>query len=266
MSKVIEISDSDDEADRVPKSSEVADLQPLHMPSTVAKFSAKNAVPAVVSSGSMSPPLVISDVTSINVSPLSAIASVHRSPTGNNGLVIAAAGTSSGAIIPQNKRSRRKSMHHPLCVSPEIEFETIALDDDEDNTSTKSKNNTNVNSDGVQQNKSPKSHKTTPKILNIKSATANLGKQLSDACTELLISDETTALLHQIAEDRVRINFLLASYNMPEIQFSLETKPEVLQFQLEERIKHRRRRSLEASNVQKKRRTLLQTNNARTGS
>ncbi|XP_036318007.1 uncharacterized protein LOC118732972 [Rhagoletis pomonella] len=270
MSKVIEISDSDDESERMVTSSEVGNFQPVDVP-TINSSSAENlstiaVETAVATSGRTSPlPLIISEVISMNTSPLPTIVSVHGSPATNSSSTPSAASTSSAANIQPNKRSRRKSMHHPLCASPEIEFETIALDDDEDNTPSKAKNK-NHTTDIVQQIKSPKSHKTSPKILNTKPTDGNISKKLADARNDFLMSDETNALLRQIAEDRVRINFLLASYNMPEIQFSLHTKPEVLQFQLEERIKHRRRRCQEASNQLKKRRSLLQNSNSRTGS
>uniref|UniRef100_A0A0A1XGH8 Putative ATP-dependent RNA helicase L377 n=1 Tax=Zeugodacus cucurbitae TaxID=28588 RepID=A0A0A1XGH8_ZEUCU len=271
MSKVIEISDSEEESEKLEGVNEVNSV-PISSTRSVLSSAAATHIteckvlpPEDVPSTSKSPPpLKISSVSSLNTTEHPVVAAVQNSPTTNNDASsTVAAGTSNAALQQQSKRSRRKSMHHPLCASPEIEFETISLDDDEEKRSSKVKNKTNSNNDGVQQNKSPKLQKIAPKILNNKPQTSKSVKDSTDACAEFLASDETKALLQQIAEDRVRINFLLASYNMPEIQFSLHTKPDVLQFQLEERIKHRKRRSLESSKQMKKRRSLLQNTNTR---
>ncbi|CAD6996678.1 unnamed protein product [Ceratitis capitata] len=100
----------------------------------------------------------------------------------------------SAKIAQPNKRNRRKSMHHPLCVSPEIEFETIALeDDDEENASTKEKTKIHTNTEVVQQqNKSPKSHKTASNNLNsqVNPPASSNEKEFRDACSELLKSEK----------------------------------------------------------------------------
>lgn len=275
MPKVIEISDSEEESDKVEGDSEVKAVPNVTVKNIVSAAAAPNfseckvLLPDAIPSNSKSPPpLMVSDISSLDATKHSAVGSVQRKPFTNNcANTTLAASTSNAALQLQSKRSRRKSMHHPLCVSPEIQFETIALDDDEDKGASKAKNKTNSNIDGVQQSKAPKLQKIAPKIHNTKPQVAknvlNESKDSPDVCSEFLTSDDTKALLQQIAEDRVRINFLLASYNMPEIQFSLHTKADVLQFQLEERLKHRKRRSLESSKQIKKRRSLLQ-NKART--
>lgn len=259
MSKVIEISDSEEESERIesdPLGNDKSTLPTLNNVCDSKDSYLQEVLPreTISSCSNSPPPLVISDVSSLNTLQGPTTATVQSSPQ---------ASTSNAVLPPQTKRSRRKSTHHPLCVSPEIQFETISLDDEEDKAPSKAKNKTNANSDGIQQNKAPKFQKIAPKILNTKPQTDKNKDDLPDVCAEFLASDETKALLEQIAEDRVRINFLLASYNMPEIQFALHTKPDVLQFQLEERIKHRKRRSLESSKQMKKRRSLL-PNNTRT--
>lgn len=271
MSKVIEISDSEEESERGESDHVVKDnsisTAPNNVPTTtdshIQKVLPRESIPSCSNSP---PPLVISEVSSLNTLQVPATSTIQKSPSTSTSATSTkvAASTSNAALALQTKRSRRKSMHHPLCASPEIQFETIALDDEEDKTPSKTKNKTTVSTDGIQQNKAPKLQKTPPKILNAKPQADKTGEDLPDVCAEFLASDETKTLLQQIAEDRVRINFLLASYNMPEIQFALHTKPDVLQFQLEERIKHRKRRSLESSRQLKKRRSLLQ-NNPRTG-
>uniref|UniRef100_A0A0K8UF05 Uncharacterized protein n=1 Tax=Bactrocera latifrons TaxID=174628 RepID=A0A0K8UF05_BACLA len=271
MSKVIEISDSEEESERI-ESDPLGNANPI-LPTSNNVCNTKDSIlqeGTIPSCSKSPPPLVISEVSSLNTLQGATTASTQRSPsTSTSAASTTAVASSSNPALPlQTKRSRRKSIHHPLCVSPEIQFETISLDDEEDKAPAKPKNKTNAISDGIHQNKAPKLQKLAPKILNTKPQAdkpqADKNRDdLPDVCAEFLASDETKALLQQIAEDRVRINFLLASYNMPEIQFALHTKPDVLKFQLEERIKHRKRRSLESSKQMKKRRSLLQ-NNTRT--
>ncbi|XP_067625643.1 uncharacterized protein [Eurosta solidaginis] len=271
MSKVIEIYDSEDESPQIPPSSESATSQPIDVPLNAMPTlpnCMEDAVtaPVTAASGSVSPPpLIIFDVTSINTSPLPTTDVVQGSPiaTTSSTSAVSTASTSNACAPQQTKRSRRKSHHHPLCASPEIEFETIALDDDDDiatnKPKTKNTSNSKTNTEGAAESKSHKSQKPAPKA-----GTSSVETQLTDALNEFLISDETKQLLRQIAEDRVKINFLLASYNMPEIQFSLYSKSEVLQFQLDERIKSRRNRFIDQAKQLKKRRDMLQNSTART--
>ncbi|XP_039950563.1 uncharacterized protein LOC120768091 [Bactrocera tryoni] len=267
MSKVIEISDSEEESERIESDPLGNASSILTTPNNVCNTKdsyLQEVLPreTIPSCSNSPPPLVISDVSSLNILQGPTTATIQSNPSASTSAAstTAAASTLNAALPLQTKRSRRKSIHHPLCASPEIQFETISLDDEEDKAPSKTKNKTNAISDSIQQNKAPKLQKIAPKILNTKPQADKNKDDLPDVCAEFLASDETKALLQQIAEDRVRINFLLASYNMPEIQFALHTKPDVLQFQLEERIKHRKRRSLESSKQMKKRRSLLQTN------
>ncbi|XP_004533992.1 uncharacterized protein LOC101461170 [Ceratitis capitata] len=248
MSKVIEISDSDDENEKFASSIGAAPAVTLPLPSNRPTNDISNLAKEksnVIPKHSVSPsPMVISEVASLNATSMPTIVSVQGGADAASGATTTPTTSPQSAKIAQpNKRNRRKSMHHPLCVSPEIEFETIALEDDEENASTKEKTKIHTNTEVVQQqNKSPKSHKTVSNNLNsqVNPPASSNEKEFRDACSELLKSERTIALLRQVAEDRVRINFLLASYNMAEIHFSVHTKLEVLQTQLNERMKRRK--------------------------
>ncbi|XP_017959690.1 uncharacterized protein LOC108653579 [Drosophila navojoa] len=66
----------------------------------------------------------------------------------------------------------------------------------------------------------------------------------------MLNTDEMETIVQRIANERVRCNFLLATYNLPDMQFSLNTPLEMLKFQFQERLKLRRER-LNATNATK---------------
>ncbi|KAH8271537.1 hypothetical protein KR018_004689 [Drosophila ironensis] len=53
-------------------------------------------------------------------------------------------------------------------------------------------------------------------------------------------AEEMQTLINTVAKERVRCNFLLATYQLPDMNFSLNTDLETLQFQFEERLKQRR--------------------------
>ncbi|KAH8301617.1 hypothetical protein KR059_006592, partial [Drosophila kikkawai] len=57
---------------------------------------------------------------------------------------------------------------------------------------------------------------------------------------KLLANDEMQELIKRIARERVRCNFLLATYQLPDMNFALNTPLETLCFQFRERIKQRR--------------------------
>ncbi|KAH8253062.1 hypothetical protein KR032_003405, partial [Drosophila birchii] len=57
---------------------------------------------------------------------------------------------------------------------------------------------------------------------------------------KLLAADDMQKLIKRIARERVRCNFLLATYQLPDMNFSLNTHMDTLCFQFRERIKQRR--------------------------
>ncbi|KAH8285070.1 hypothetical protein KR054_004678, partial [Drosophila jambulina] len=70
---------------------------------------------------------------------------------------------------------------------------------------------------------------------------AALKKELvKESIAKLLASDEMHKLIKRIARERVRCNFLLATYQLPDMNFSLNTPLDTLCFQFRERVKQRR--------------------------
>lgn len=162
----------------------------------------------------------------------------------------------------QSRRRRRKSVLHAM-TDPDMQFQTIAVDDDEDDDEVDNPNNTiQIN---YQQTIKPnaaavrpivKNQKIAPNILTSKSSAEDT---LETAYEKFLNDPETISDIYTIAEERTRINYLLSLNGMPEISFTLYTRPDRLQFQFEERLKQRKLlQTRENAKVQENRRTLLQ--------
>nr|AAL28447.1 GM04983p [Drosophila melanogaster] len=66
--------------------------------------------------------------------------------------------------------------------------------------------------------------------------------KVSVAIRSLVQSDEMQELIKRIANERVRCNFLLATYQLPDMNFSLNTSMDTLRNQFRERLKQRRDR------------------------
>ncbi|XP_002006664.2 uncharacterized protein LOC6580866 [Drosophila mojavensis] len=75
-------------------------------------------------------------------------------------------------------------------------------------------------------------------------------ERVSTLIANMLNTDEMETVMQRIANERVRCNFLLTSYNLPDMHFSLSTPLEMLKFQFQERLKLRRER-LNAPNATK---------------
>ncbi|KAH8386198.1 hypothetical protein KR200_001022, partial [Drosophila serrata] len=65
-------------------------------------------------------------------------------------------------------------------------------------------------------------------------------EQVKASIAKFLANDEMQGLIKRIARERVRCNFLLATYHLPDMNFSLNTHMDTLCFQFRERIKQRR--------------------------
>lgn len=167
-----------------------------------------------------------------------------------------------------SRRRRRKSALHAM-PDPDMQFQTISLEDDEDdiemsntvtqNPSPRYHNKLNAATTPTSRN-TLKSNKTTPKILHSKTPT---NAETVDAHIERFLNDpETINDVYNIAEERARINYLLSMNGMPEINFALYTRPERLQFQFEERLKQRKMmHNRDNIRIQDNRRSLLHKNN-----
>ncbi|XP_034105017.1 uncharacterized protein LOC117568452 isoform X1 [Drosophila albomicans] len=116
---------------------------------------------------------------------------------------------SSSEARAQIRHRARKTQHTVRNgVENEIQFETIPLDDTADGSS------------------SPQSKVPRLEDDDIKTVVENM-----------LDSEEMQQIIKQIAEERVRCNFLLASYHLPDMSFRLNTDLAVLKHQFRERLK-----------------------------
>ncbi|SPP75136.1 uncharacterized protein LOC117580511 [Drosophila guanche] len=123
---------------------------------------------------------------------------------------------------PGGRQRSRKSQHQTLRMSPaDLQFETIALEDEETRRA----------------NKAPKLHTDEPPLQ------ANV----VDAISKLIADDEMQALIKRIARERVRCNFLLATYQLPDMNFALNTQTNTLRHQFRERLRQRNERNLSNS-------------------
>ncbi|KAM7352108.1 uncharacterized protein ACRADG_004747 [Cochliomyia hominivorax] len=162
----------------------------------------------------------------------------------------------------QCRRRRRKSVLHAM-PDPDMQFQTISLEDEEDDD-----DDTNsqpiIPSPKFQVKSSPrtllKTPKISPKILVPKGPT---NAEIVDANMDKFLNDpETINDVYNIAEERARINYLLSLNGMPEINFTLYTRPDRLQFQFEERLKQRKMlHNWDNPRTQDNRRSLLHKNN-----
>uniref|UniRef100_A0A1A9X487 Phosphatidic acid phosphatase type 2/haloperoxidase domain-containing protein n=1 Tax=Glossina brevipalpis TaxID=37001 RepID=A0A1A9X487_9MUSC len=135
-----------------------------------------------------------------------------------------------GQALTTRRRPRKSVLQTK--PNPEVQFETIAVENGETDLTDYSLAVQNTASRNL------KVFKTTPKILAAKPPTAL--DVIENVYDDFLKSSETKDLMTAIAEERVRINCLLSLAGMPEINFSLFTLFDRLQFQLEERLKLRK--------------------------
>lgn len=134
----------------------------------------------------------------------------------------------------QSRRRPRKSTLQNL-PDPEVQFETIAVDDDTDSRPLED-NTTSLDSSVARPQQ--KHLKATPNILAPKPPSN--AEIVEAAFEEFLAEPETKETIEAIALERVRINHMLMLFGMPDIIFSLYTQPELLKFQFEERLKQQK--------------------------
>ncbi|KAH8348481.1 hypothetical protein KR084_007962 [Drosophila pseudotakahashii] len=111
----------------------------------------------------------------------------------------------------------RKSQQGARRISPDLQFESIALEE------------------GGAESKISKKSKLD------KDPTDSQDK-VSTAIKSLVQSDDMQELIKRIANERVRCNFLLATYQLPDMNFTLNTSMDTLRLQFRERLKQRRDR------------------------
>ncbi|KAH8252238.1 hypothetical protein KR038_006970, partial [Drosophila bunnanda] len=87
------------------------------------------------------------------------------------------------------------------------------------------------------------------KQSKLESEAALKKEQVKASIAKFLANDEMQGLIKRIARERVRCNFLLATYHLPDMNFSLNTHIDTLCFQFRERIKQRRGNATPASSL-----------------
>ncbi|XP_039483687.1 uncharacterized protein LOC120446679 [Drosophila santomea] len=112
----------------------------------------------------------------------------------------------------------RKSQHGARRISADLQFESVAVDE--------------LGAGGSKASKKRKMEKE-PTVAQDK---------VSVAIRNLVQSEEMQELIKRIANERVRCNFLLATYQLPDMNFALNTSMETLRNQFRERLKQRRDR------------------------
>ncbi|XP_017002689.2 uncharacterized protein [Drosophila takahashii] len=111
----------------------------------------------------------------------------------------------------------RKSQQGARRISPDLQFESIALGEGGAESQISKKSNLNKDPTDSQD-------------------------KANTAIRNLLQSDEMQELIKRIANERVRCNFLLATYQLPDMNFTLNTSMDTLRLQFRERLKQRKER------------------------
>ncbi|XP_030380031.1 uncharacterized protein LOC115628182 [Scaptodrosophila lebanonensis] len=121
-------------------------------------------------------------------------------------------------LFAKHCRRSRKSKLETLRISPtDIQFETIIALDDDDSKELHGR----INQAG-------------PYIPLVEIVEVGIRKMLNTEDMQLSISS--------IAEERVRCNFLLATYHLPDMNFVLNTHIDILKYEFRDRLRQRRER------------------------
>uniref|UniRef100_A0A1I8NR45 Uncharacterized protein n=1 Tax=Stomoxys calcitrans TaxID=35570 RepID=A0A1I8NR45_STOCA len=138
--------------------------------------------------------------------------------------------------LAQSRRRPRKSALQAM-DDPEVQFAVELVEDNDKNSNAQEGQQETNNVDRAQQWPAAActSSKTTPKILATKPPTN--AEVVQAAYDEYLNRLDTMECMANIAHERVRINYLLSTFGMPEINFSLYTPEETLKLQFKERLK-----------------------------
>ncbi|XP_013116123.2 uncharacterized protein LOC106093594 [Stomoxys calcitrans] len=138
--------------------------------------------------------------------------------------------------LAQSRRRPRKSALQAM-DDPEVQFAVELVEDNDKNSNAQEGQQETNNVDRAQQwpAAASTSSKTTPKILTTKPPTN--AEVVQAAYDEYLNRLDTMECMANIAHERVRINYLLSTFGMPEINFSLYTPEETLKLQFKERLK-----------------------------
>ncbi|EDW31693.1 GL11256 [Drosophila persimilis] len=80
-------------------------------------------------------------------------------------------------------------------------------------------------------------------MASVKTDEPQLQGNVVDAIDNMINGHEMQALIKRIARERVRCNFLLATYQLPDMNFALNTHIDTLRYQFRERLRQRNERN-----------------------
>ncbi|XP_068146386.1 uncharacterized protein [Drosophila tropicalis] len=121
----------------------------------------------------------------------------------------------------------RKTQHQPRPTDTDIQFETIASGVDSTTAAEAESTCTPAKQIKMQHEEGSSAHRN----------------QIQVAITEMLNKQEMQDEIKRIAKERVRCNFLLATYQLPDMNFTLNTSIDTLRIQFLDRLKQRREKA-----------------------
>ncbi|XP_016946563.1 uncharacterized protein LOC108022220 [Drosophila biarmipes] len=128
-------------------------------------------------------------------------------------------GTGADVSGKAGRHRARKSLQGARRISPDLQFESVAAEGGEGGGASEA-------------SEAPEE----PKLEG------DSKDKVKTAIRNLLQTDEMKKIIRQIANERVRCNFLLATYQLPDMNFALNTSLDTLCIQFRERLKQRRDR------------------------
>ncbi|EDW77056.1 uncharacterized protein Dwil_GK22130 [Drosophila willistoni] len=138
-------------------------------------------------------------------------------------------GTESNDNTKSVRHRARKTQHQPRPTDTDIQFETIA---------------SGVDSPTEAHVESTSTPAKQLKMLHEEDSSAQgYNNQIQVAITEMLNKNEMQDEIKRIARERVRCNFLLATYQLPDMNFTLNTSIDTLRNQFLDRLKQRREKA-----------------------
>jgi len=128
-------------------------------------------------------------------------------------------GTAADGSGKSGRNRARKSQQGARRISPDLQFESVAVDGGEGGGASEA-----------------------PKKPKLEKDPEDAKDRVDKAIKDFVKTDEMQELIKQIANERVRCNFLLATYQLPDMNFTLNTSLDTLCIQFRERLKQRRDR------------------------
>ncbi|XP_017039104.1 uncharacterized protein LOC108086638 [Drosophila ficusphila] len=149
---------------------------------------------------------------------ISNLLAVSASPSSSDKTNTSPSSTADASTKPGRHRAR-KSQHGSRRISSDLQFESVSLEGGKGDEAKGSKQS------------------------KLEKASADTQLDVNAAIENLMKTKEMQELVKQIANERVRCNFLLATYHLPDMNFALNTPIDTLRGQFRERLKQRRDRN-----------------------